>query len=605
MSERQFTLDASALGGGAPKPTRWADCETLWEEEGGVPKPLLQLGVTPAMWQRWHGRHKLRSEAANCLNSMQDEGSVWKKIASRILARSSPELANDSPVVGKGNRAALPEEEARSAGAAGGDGVPRPQQRSTTEEDAVLEDAAHLPGEPIVQRQLPTPITPPKDYALLRTPSADVNRHGCSIKYISKLRSDMLLASLSMDQLERTDAAPPQDSKLLSSLASSAAPNAQLRTLSVQLLVSPLRGPTFPLLVRRDAPAATLTAQLAERCGLPASAFRLLFRGRYVVGELEGGQLQRDELVRMVLRAPLRGGMLTRPVERSGYLVKEPMNPHAFSRPRRRFFRLSERKLEWFADDKPTRQPKGSMQLAGARIERSADALVIVLAGERLVLRGDALDEWAAAIREQADESSAPTSTLAASAEIKAVNEQADAEVRAADERAGAAVERAVTAIREHLEESSAPTSKLAAASSATTSAASAVAMTEEMRGVLAAFDNNLIEALRGAIIRLVCVAWLLAQPDDLKMPYRQQLEELERSGASPSPLLSPEEAVALILQGDRSVGAVTHGWLSPGNPDPAGSRMKLLRQELKSLPNIKGIFFECAHRSTRTQRVC
>jgi hypothetical protein len=410
---------------------------------------------------------------------------------------------------------------------------------ATTEEDAVREDAAHLPGEANVQHQLSTPITPPKDYALLRTPSADVDRHGCSIKYISKLRSDMLLASLSMDQLERTDAAPPQDSKLPSSLASSAAPNAELRTPSVQLLVSPLCGPTFPLLVRRDAPAAELVEQLAKRCGLPATAFRLLFRGRYVVGELEGGQLQRDELVRMVLRAPLRGGMLTRPAERSGYLVKEPINPHVFSRPRRRFFRLSERKLEWFADDKPTRQPKGSMQLAGARIERSADALVIVLAGERLVLRGDALDEWAAAIREQADESSG----------------------------------------------------------SATTSAASAVAMTEEMRGVLAAFDNNLIEALRGAIIRLVCVAWLLAQPDDFKMPYRQQLEELERSGASPSPLLSPEEAVALILQGDRSVGAVTHGWLSPGNPDPAGSRMKLLRQELKSLPNIKGIFFECAHR--------
>ena len=80
-----------------------------------------------------------------------------------------------------------------------------------------------------------------------------------------------------------------------------------------------------------------------------------------------------------------------------------------------------------------------------------------------------------------------------------------------------------------------------------------------------------------------------------------QQLEELERSGASPSPLLSPEEAAALILQGDRSVGAVTHGWLSPGNPDPAGSRIKLLRQELKSLPNIKGLFFECACSSIRT----
>ena len=42
-------------------------------------------------------------------------------------------------------------------------------------------------------------------------------------------------------------------------------------------------------------------------------------------------------------------------------------------------------------------------------------------------------------------------------------------------------------------------------------------ALTEDMRRLLTAFDDQLIEALRAAIIRLVCVAWMLAQPDAFK----------------------------------------------------------------------------------------
>lgn len=86
-----------------------------------------------------------------------------------------------------------------------------------------------------------------------------------------------------------------------------------------------------------------------------------------------------------------------------------------------------------------------------------------------------------------------------------------------------------------------------------------------ELFAQLTKFDDPLIEVLRRGDIRLLRVVWLLAQPPDFRIMYRQQLEELEAQGASPSPLLSPEEAVSLVQRGDRSVGALTYGWLSPG----------------------------------------
>ena len=118
-------------------------------------------------------------------------------------------------------------------------------------------------------------------------------------------------------------------------------------------------------------------------------------------------------------------------------------------------------------------------------------------------------------------------------------------------------------------------------------------ALPPDVYQALTAFDDRLVEALANAVIRLVCAAWLLAQPTDFRMPFRQQLEELERSGASPSPLLSPAAAVALIRQGKRGAGAITHGWLSPGDPDPAGRRMQVVRRAIKARPHIKGLFFE------------
>ena len=51
-----------------------------------------------------------------------------------------------------------------------------------------------------------------------------------------------------------------------------------------------------------------------------------------------------------------------------------------------------------------------------------------------------------------------------------------------------------------------------------------------EVYQALTAFDDRLVDALRAATIRLLRSEWLLAQPEDFKLPYRQQLEELEKS---------------------------------------------------------------------------
>ena len=117
-----------------------------------------------------------------------------------------------------------------------------------------------------------------------------------------------------------------------------------------------------------------------------------------------------------------------------------------------------------------------------------------------------------------------------------------------------------------------------------------------KLHQALTELDKIVIQVLMCGAIRLLCVKWLLMQPDNFKMPNRQALEEIERSyersGISPSPLLSREEAAALVERGDRSIGALTYGWLSPGDPDPDGSRMRVLRRALARLA-IEALFWD------------
>ena len=113
-----------------------------------------------------------------------------------------------------------------------------------------------------------------------------------------------------------------------------------------------------------------------------------------------------------------------------------------------------------------------------------------------------------------------------------------------------------------------------------------------KLRQALTELDKIVIDVLLRGAIRLLCVKWLLMQPDNFKLPNRQKLEEIERSGVLPSPLLSCKEAAALVERGDRSIGALTYGWLSPGDPDPDGSRMRVLRRALARLA-IEALFWD------------
>ena len=115
-----------------------------------------------------------------------------------------------------------------------------------------------------------------------------------------------------------------------------------------------------------------------------------------------------------------------------------------------------------------------------------------------------------------------------------------------------------------------------------------------KLHQALSELDTILIKVLLSGAIRLLRVEWLMKQLDHFRMPRRQVLEELEESGVLPSPLLSPQEAAALVERGDRSIGALTYGWLSPGDPDPDGSRFRVLRRALMGMAiRIEALFWD------------
>lgn len=88
-------------------------------------------------------------------------------------------------------------------------------------------------------------------------------------------------------------------------------------------------------------------------------------------------------------------------------------------------------------------------------------------------------------------------------------------------------------------------------------------------------FDRTLAAALRLGLVRLVSCAYLLDEQrlaaDEL--PRMQELAEVE--GA----LVPTGQAAALLERADRSVFALSHGWLSHSRPDPGGRRLALLRR--------------------------
>jgi hypothetical protein len=107
---------------------------------------------------------------------------------------------------------------------------------------------------------------------------------------------------------------------------------------------------------------------------------------------------------------------------------------------------------------------------------------------------------------------------------------------------------------------------------------------------VMASLDDRLVQALESGDIRLLRPAWVLLQPEGARLKRRQELEQLE---GSVTPLLTTQEASALIKQANRSVGVLSYGWLSPGDCDPRGARMAAVVAALRQLPHLKGLFWE------------
>ena len=109
----------------------------------------------------------------------------------------------------------------------------------------------------------------------------------------------------------------------------------------------------------------------------------------------------------------------------------------------------------------------------------------------------------------------------------------------------------------------------------------------------LSSLDDRLVGVLEKEAIRLVRATWFCQQPPDFKMPMRQELEELEKRGGQPSPLLQADEAVALVRKGNRGVGVLSYPWLSPGDPDPEGRRVQVLQRTLAVRPHLEAFFWE------------
>jgi hypothetical protein len=108
----------------------------------------------------------------------------------------------------------------------------------------------------------------------------------------------------------------------------------------------------------------------------------------------------------------------------------------------------------------------------------------------------------------------------------------------------------------------------------------------------LTRLDDRLSEALGRGYIRLVKPDWLIAQSVAGGFLVRpcQELRMMQ-----PSPLLSPEDAVDVLRRANRSVGALTLGWLTPGHCDPCGEHLVCLQQALVVMPHIQAVFWDFA----------
>ena len=105
--------------------------------------------------------------------------------------------------------------------------------------------------------------------------------------------------------------------------------------------------------------------------------------------------------------------------------------------------------------------------------------------------------------------------------------------------------------------------------------------------------------ALERGDIKFLRSAWLLARPAGYRIPRRQDLEALENDlqESELTPFLTIIEATVALRRGNRGIGILSHGWLSPGDCDPHGAKVAMVQAALREEKNehLNGIFWECA----------
>ena len=87
--------------------------------------------------------------------------------------------------------------------------------------------------------------------------------------------------------------------------------------------------------------------------------------------------------------------------------------------------------------------------------------------------------------------------------------------------------------------------------------------------------EGDLPFRLQDGTIRLVRAQWLLSAACPAVMPRRQELPE--------EAFCSADEASERLRRGDRSIIALSYGWLTAAHPDPHGQTLAALRQHLRS----------------------
>ena len=104
--------------------------------------------------------------------------------------------------------------------------------------------------------------------------------------------------------------------------------------------------------------------------------------------------------------------------------------------------------------------------------------------------------------------------------------------------------------------------------------------MRHEALAHLKQFDKKLIAKVEAGAIAFLVGDFV--RSGKLKLSDTRQELEKRQARTGEKIFLAPEEAAALLRDGDREVGALTYGWSSPDHPDPEGHYMRAVVRALK-----------------------